>query len=138
MGTVWETRMVPPRRRDPWFALAVAALGVATLWAVAGAWSATRPALPPVVPAPEVQVIVTLPPWPTPERTPTVTPYPTRPPTATATSWPVYDPRYATPGRIYRMPPPPPPTPTPLPACARALEPGALCVAPTLAPTWEG
>ena len=91
--------------------------------------------LPPAVPAPEVQVIVTLPPWPTPERTPTVTPYPTRAPSPTATSWPVYDPRYATPGRLYEVPAPPPPTPTPYPACHLALPPGTRCVAVTASAT---
>lgn len=91
------------------------------------------PAPPPAaIPAAEplIQVLVTIPPWPTPERSPTPTPYPTIPPVPTSTPWPHYDPRYATPGRLYLIPPPTPLPPTPYPTCSLTLPAGSRCVAP--------
>lgn len=94
---------------------------------LAGSGPARAPA--PVAGETLVQVLVTMPAWPTPERTPTPTPYPTMPQVPTATAWPHYDPRYATPGRLYLIPPPTPLPPTPYPACSLALPPGSRCVA---------
>lgn len=132
--------MEPTRtRRDPWFALATATLGLITLYVIAGSWASLRPA-PAPIPAPDVhpvQVIVTIPPWPTPERTPTPTPYPTYQQVPTSTPWPHYDPRYATPGRLYLVPPPPPPTPSPYPACRLDLPAGTRCIAVAATATVE-
>jgi hypothetical protein len=82
-----------------------------------------------------VEVHISPIPWlpPTETPAPTATLWPTVTPVPTWTSVPFYDPRWATPGRVYEMPPAtstPKPTPTPLPFCGPGLEPGTRCVAP--------
>jgi hypothetical protein len=128
-----------PPDRTPWFLLGVAFLGVALLWVIAGSWATLRPPPQPVVPAPNLQPVievqVTMPPWPTPERTPTPSPWPTIPPIPTNTPIPYYDPRFATPGRLYQIPPPTPPPPTPYPTCSLSLPSGTRCIAPAPTPT---
>lgn len=113
---------------------------IAGLLIGAGLGGLSAPPPPAAVPAagePLVQVLVTIPPWPTPERTPTPIPYPTYQPVPTSTPWPHYDPRYATPGRLYLVPPPPPPTPSPYPACRLDLPAGTRCIAVAATATVE-
>jgi hypothetical protein len=86
---------------------------------------------------PVVHVAVTMPAWPTPVPTATPTPLP-RPQATTPppTPIPYYDPRWATPGRLYQKPPPPPPTPTPIRFCTDpALRSYEVCIAPVPSPT---
>jgi hypothetical protein len=111
------------------------ALGLIAGLLIGGQIASTTQPREQAIPAPPVvQIAVTMPAWPTPVLTATPTPYPRLVMPPTPTQVPYYDPRWATPGRIYQVPPhtpPPPPTPTPLLYCTdTSLSPGAMCVAP--------